>query len=323
MDNLKIIQIGITLSDKDGNFPKDFSTWQFNFKFDVENDICTPESINLLETAGINFNKFLQRGICPSLFAEHMISSGLVLNDNVNWVTFHGIYDLAYLLKLLTNQKLPDNEELLMEDLDLYFNNYYDIRHIIKDLHWLRGSLTKLSSYFGIQRVGSAHQAGSDSLVTSKLFFKIVEQFSDHIDMVKDKNCVFGITDDYENYNHPRQQINNDYENPKMNNNKFANVLNSQKKVMSNQNGNIYNNQMQASNFNPPLKLNNMNYNNNNMNNFYMPQNSYYNPSAAMNSKFYSAQDNNHQFEMMNRYPSNNNNVQNEEYYFSGNIVSN
>ena len=247
MDNLKIIQIGITLSDKDGNFPKDFSTWQFNFKFDVENDICTPESINLLETAGINFNKFLQRGICPSLFAEHMISSGLVLNDNVNWVTFHGIYDLAYLLKLLTNQKLPDNEELLMEDLDLYFNNYYDIRHIIKDLHWLRGSLTKLSSYFGIQRVGSAHQAGSD----------------------------------------------------------------------------IYNNQMQASNFNPPLKLNNMNYNNNNMNNFYMPQNSYYNPSAAMNSKFYSAQDNNHQFEMMNRYPSNNNNVQNEEYYFSGNIVSN
>ena len=33
---LKLIQIGITLADDDGNYPQDVSTWQFNFRFSVK-----------------------------------------------------------------------------------------------------------------------------------------------------------------------------------------------------------------------------------------------------------------------------------------------
>jgi CCR4-NOT transcription complex subunit 7/8 len=33
---LKVIQIGITLSDADGNLPPEPCTWQFNFRFDLE-----------------------------------------------------------------------------------------------------------------------------------------------------------------------------------------------------------------------------------------------------------------------------------------------
>ncbi len=36
VDNLKIIQIGITLSNEYGELPENISTWQFNFKFDLE-----------------------------------------------------------------------------------------------------------------------------------------------------------------------------------------------------------------------------------------------------------------------------------------------
>lgn len=36
VDLLKIIQIGITLADAQGNYPPDVSTWQFNFKFSVK-----------------------------------------------------------------------------------------------------------------------------------------------------------------------------------------------------------------------------------------------------------------------------------------------
>jgi CCR4-NOT transcription complex subunit 7/8 len=36
VDNLKMIQIGITLANEMGEFPEDVSTWQFNFKFDLE-----------------------------------------------------------------------------------------------------------------------------------------------------------------------------------------------------------------------------------------------------------------------------------------------
>ena len=34
VEDLKLIQVGITLSDSEGNFPEDYSTWQFNFNFD-------------------------------------------------------------------------------------------------------------------------------------------------------------------------------------------------------------------------------------------------------------------------------------------------
>lgn len=35
-NNLKLIQLGITLSGEDGTYPKPISTWQFNFKFDLK-----------------------------------------------------------------------------------------------------------------------------------------------------------------------------------------------------------------------------------------------------------------------------------------------
>ena len=36
VDNLKMIQMGITLANEFGEYPEEVSTWQFNFKFDVE-----------------------------------------------------------------------------------------------------------------------------------------------------------------------------------------------------------------------------------------------------------------------------------------------
>lgn len=36
VESLKLIQIGITLSDIDGNIPDDVSTWQFNLQFDKQ-----------------------------------------------------------------------------------------------------------------------------------------------------------------------------------------------------------------------------------------------------------------------------------------------
>jgi hypothetical protein len=36
VDLLKIIQVGLTFADEEGNYPQDVTTWQFNFIFSVK-----------------------------------------------------------------------------------------------------------------------------------------------------------------------------------------------------------------------------------------------------------------------------------------------
>ena len=50
VESTKLIQLGISLTNKDGELPKNFPhTWQFNLKFDIDNDKYSEESINLLK----------------------------------------------------------------------------------------------------------------------------------------------------------------------------------------------------------------------------------------------------------------------------------
>jgi hypothetical protein len=40
------------------------------------------------------------RGIDVQHFGELLMSSGIVLNDEIRWITFHSGYDFGYLLKV-------------------------------------------------------------------------------------------------------------------------------------------------------------------------------------------------------------------------------
>ena len=61
VDLLKIIQLGLTFLDKNGNTPSDgISTWQFNFKFNLTEDMYAEESVELLRNSGIQFEKHEQ-----------------------------------------------------------------------------------------------------------------------------------------------------------------------------------------------------------------------------------------------------------------------
>lgn len=111
VDLLKIIQIGLTLADEEGNYPQDVCTWQFNFRFSVADDMFAPDSLELLKTAGLDFQRHDEIGIDPNDFAELMITSGLVLTDDTKWISFHSGYDFGYLVKLLTNHSLPERED--------------------------------------------------------------------------------------------------------------------------------------------------------------------------------------------------------------------
>ena len=137
-------------------------------------------------------------------FGEKLTTSGLVLNENVKWITFHGSYDFSYLITALSNQPLPVEETSFNDNLDLYFCNYYDVRQLLRNITWLKGSLSRISNDLDIKRIGQSHQAGSDSLITSKVFFKLLSNYHDQIDLYGDKNKLFGfaykIMDEYDRY---------------------------------------------------------------------------------------------------------------------------
>ncbi|XP_073124693.1 probable CCR4-associated factor 1 homolog 7 [Henckelia pumila] len=182
VDMLKLIQLGLTFSDKDGNLPNcgtgTSCIWQFNFReFNVSEDVFANDSIELLRQSGIDFKKNNEMGVDVNRFSELLMSSGIVLNDNVHWVTFHSGYDFGYLLKLLTFRSLPETQAGFFELLNMYFPVVYDIKHLMKFCNSLHGGLNKLAELLEVERFGICHQAGSDSLLTSCAFKKLKDNF--------------------------------------------------------------------------------------------------------------------------------------------------
>ena len=109
------------------------------------------DSIDLLRNSGIQFDKHDDEGIDPYDFAELLITSGIVLNENVEWISFHSGYDFGYLLKILTGQNLLSEESEFFDLLKIYFPCTYDVKYLMKSCNNLKG---------GLQEVGRQDDAG-------------------------------------------------------------------------------------------------------------------------------------------------------------------
>uniref|UniRef100_A0A0D6QXQ8 poly(A)-specific ribonuclease n=1 Tax=Araucaria cunninghamii TaxID=56994 RepID=A0A0D6QXQ8_ARACU len=180
---LKLIQLGLTFTDQKGNLPRfganQQCVWQFNFReFNSNSDVHNPDSIELLKQSGVDFRKNEEIGIDSCVFGELFMSSGVVLNENVQWISFHGGYDFGYLLKLLTCRDLPQDEADFFKLLRTYFPTVYDIKYLIRFSNQnVHGGLNKIAELLQVPRVGPSHQAGSDSLLTSCIFWKLQQGF--------------------------------------------------------------------------------------------------------------------------------------------------
>ena len=294
INSLKLIQLGIALRNKKGEFPTKYPyfTWQFNFKFDLEKDTFSPKSIKLLKNAGINFEKLKQNGIDYKIFAIYLITSGLVLNTDIHWICFQGSYDFGYLLQLLINKPLPETEDEFIELLNTYFPHYYDIRMLAKDKCCLQGSLNKLAKRLIIDRgAGDAHQAGSDSYITIRIFYKLIKCGIINKDLLKkNKNILYGIGLGEDNEMFIKYMKKQEKENLKKKNKDLSHIATEKKNYSHNniimdsfnyENNNMTNNCLIYSNIKPQT----FNYSLINMNCYginYFNSNLFYNDNAKM-----------------------------------------
>ena len=145
------------------------------------------------------------------------MTSGLVLNDEVYFISFHGCYDFAYLLKILTNVNLPDTDQKFFETLKTYFPNFYDIRYLVRLYDHYRGSLQRLANELDVSRYGTQHQAGSDSIVTKEVFFTLKNNAPVEIQFKVEKNILFGF--EFDSINNNCNIYNNTYNEDKFDHN--------------------------------------------------------------------------------------------------------
>ncbi|KAL7125120.1 hypothetical protein ABFS83_14G094400 [Erythranthe nasuta] len=185
VDALKIIQLGLTIFDRYGNLPRSAETgreqiWEFNFQFDSAVDPYNKESVSLLEKQGIDLSRNKKYGIDSCEFAMQFKCSELgrrSYSGRVVWITFHGLYDFAYLTKILNGgELLPGDLDEFMRHVWKYFKaNVYDLKSMIPFVG-LHGGLEKVAQSLNVKRVvGKRHQAGSDSLLTMHAFFGLMK----------------------------------------------------------------------------------------------------------------------------------------------------
>ncbi|KAJ4718958.1 Ccr4-associated factor [Melia azedarach] len=165
---MKVIQLGMTLSDSNGNI---CSTWEFNFSdFDLKKDPHVESSIDLLRSNGLDFEKVKRDGIEGRVFVGKFLEI-LPRHRNLKWVTFHGLYDLAYMLKLLSGNPLPGSVFGFVKLTSGYFEYVYDIKFMARFCDGLMGGelgLNRAAKILNLERSGAAHNAGSDCNQFSK-----------------------------------------------------------------------------------------------------------------------------------------------------------
>ena len=217
VDLLKIIQLGITLFSPEGDIPPaqaDISaqqrspypnnlimcpcTWVFNFQYSLDDDMYNEDSINSLRKAGADLDKHADMGINPIDFGSLLITSGLVLSDDVHWISFHSGYDFSYLVKIMWCKPLPNDEDEHKKLVTTFFPNLIDIKYLIKHVQNMlrlqalrpqvanivknlgpKAGLQEVADELGCQRVGNPHTAGSDSWLTGLIYFQLRSKIFD------------------------------------------------------------------------------------------------------------------------------------------------
>ncbi|KAI9621426.1 hypothetical protein H4Q26_015727 [Puccinia striiformis f. sp. tritici PST-130] len=133
----------------------------------VSDDMYAPDSIELLQTSGLNFKRHEEQGIDPEYFGELLISSGLVLLEDVKWISFHSGYDFGYILKMVTLVNMPVSE-----------TEFFDLlKTCCKSL---RGGLNEVAKDLNVARKREGTSSGSDSLLTADTFFALRSQYFDN-----------------------------------------------------------------------------------------------------------------------------------------------
>lgn len=187
VDELPIVQLGMTLCDDQGRLPVVLDeqgcpvelAWEVNFSdFDVHRDRHSAESVAFLRSQGVDFDLARAIGVSSAAFRDKLLCFLSRRRDELTWAAFGGLYDLGYLVKLLTGGKpLPATREEFMAQVRAHLGGrVFDAKYMTE--HCGRGDLRGV----GLKRVATnlgvpllqfpepPYLAGPKSFLASRVF---------------------------------------------------------------------------------------------------------------------------------------------------------
>ncbi|EZG70666.1 CAF1 family ribonuclease [Gregarina niphandrodes] len=196
------LQIGLSFADSHGRKPN-YSV-QFNLYF--PRNCLVQETMDTLISQGYDAAKAALHGIEANDFAEAMLTSELVTNEDIRWITYHGSYDLGFVYRALTTSQLPETRDEYIRNITEYFPYLYDVKTMLCSKFGHRdlpGGLRSACDFLGLGSLpivvnpDASSRAGINSLLVSACFFNALGQFFDNkIDDAKFKGQLYGVYDD-------------------------------------------------------------------------------------------------------------------------------
>lgn len=178
VNRLSILQLGLTLTNQNGDIG---ITWEFNFRgFDHISDMEGVSSLDsFLKNKGFDFEKLRNDGIAPEEFTALFLP--ICRSGRIDrWITFHGSYDIAYLMKLLNVRSMATSMAIFAANAQQLLGTIVDLKYMARFCDGLLNGelgLNKLAKLLDVKRIGTAHFAGSDSLLTASVFAKMKTTF--------------------------------------------------------------------------------------------------------------------------------------------------
>ena len=179
VDSLKILQVGFSVFCHDGWR----RNWQVNFNdFDLSSpsDLRWEPSVALLQTNGMNFEKSRRDGVPAAVFfgelRRRLDWTGRGAESKPLWVTFHGLYDAAYLVSLLTWAPLPESLGEFARLAGRFLGRIVDLKTVAESCGEASAGLIRTCKNLEVTTSGEVtrHQAGPQSTLTGRLFTRMM-----------------------------------------------------------------------------------------------------------------------------------------------------
>ncbi|KAF8666005.1 hypothetical protein HU200_054094 [Digitaria exilis] len=197
VDELPIVQLGITLCDAEGKLPLAMDAygrtvepiWEFTFSdFDMRHGRYAQESVAFLVSQGVDFDGARRDGVSSAVFATKFaaVVAPTRVRGDLTWVAFGGAYDFAYLVKMLSgSQPLPETlHEFMVWTRNLLGGRLFDAKYMAE--HSGRadlciGGLRRMASRLGTPVLDQEPPclAGPKSHTTCRVYTAIRRHFTD------------------------------------------------------------------------------------------------------------------------------------------------